>query len=151
MHDGGTAWATIASQPADAGDVRAAREVMHAIAGLPDHQRIATYLRQVEGWTLAEIGEYLDCAAATAGVHIHRGTAKVRDSVAPRPMPSPYPMARRRNFAAPGLLAAMVALGTGLVLVLGAPWWLVVAVLVAAAAVLAIAVPFQLSWRTLKL
>jgi DNA-directed RNA polymerase specialized sigma24 family protein len=35
--------------PADPEDVRAAREVMHAIAGLPGHQRIATYLRLVEG------------------------------------------------------------------------------------------------------
>jgi RNA polymerase sigma factor (sigma-70 family) len=78
--DGGAVWATIASPPADAEDIRAAREVMHEIAGLPGHQRIATYLRQVQGWSLAEIGAYLNCAASTAGVHITRGTARVRSS-----------------------------------------------------------------------
>jgi RNA polymerase sigma factor (sigma-70 family) len=81
LDDAGAAWATLASPPADAEDVRAAREVMRAIAGLPDHQRIATYLRQVEGWSLAEIGAYLDCAASTAGVHSSRGTSRVRVSV----------------------------------------------------------------------
>ena len=81
VHDGATAWATLASPPADAEDIRAAREVMDAIAGLPDNQRIATYLDQVQGWSLAEIGAYLDCAASTAGVHISRGTTKVRSSV----------------------------------------------------------------------
>ena len=78
LDDGPGAWATLASPSADAEDIRAAREVMHAIAGLPDHQRIATYLRQVQGWSLAEIGAYLNCAASTAGVHISRGTRKVR-------------------------------------------------------------------------
>ena len=77
----GPAWAALASPPADAEDVRAAREVMDAIAGLPGHQRVATYLRQVQGWSYAEIGAYLDCAAETAGVHISRGTAKVRSSL----------------------------------------------------------------------
>lgn len=77
-------WAALASPQAAAEDIRAAREVMRAIAGLPDHQRIATYLRQVQGWSLAEIGSYLDCAASTAGVHISRGTTKVRATLADR-------------------------------------------------------------------
>jgi RNA polymerase sigma factor (sigma-70 family) len=81
LDDAGAAWATLASPPADAEDVRAAREVMRAIAGLPDHQRIATYLRQVEGWSLAEIGAYLDCATSTAGVHSSRGTSRIRVTV----------------------------------------------------------------------
>jgi RNA polymerase sigma factor (sigma-70 family) len=144
MTYGRPVWATIESPLADAEDIRAAREVMHAIAGLPSHQRIATYLRQVEGWSLAEIGEYLDCAAATAGVHIHRGTTKVRDLVAPAINRPPYPMApppRRRSSAAlaPALVGALAFLAAGLALGLGAPWWLA-AVLVAAAAILAIAV-----------
>jgi RNA polymerase sigma factor (sigma-70 family) len=80
--DDGIVWLSTAATAADAEDVRAAREVMQAIAGLPDHQRIATYLRQVQGWSLAEIGAYLGCAASTAGVHISRGTTKVRSSLA---------------------------------------------------------------------
>ena len=98
VHDGATAWATLAAPPADAEDIRAAREVMHAIAGLPDHQRIATYLGQVQGWSLAEIGTYLDCAASTAGVHISRGTTKVRSSVSERAVKYSYggvPLNRR--------------------------------------------------------
>ena len=81
LHNGRAAWASLASPPADAEDIRVAREVMRAIAGLPDHQRIATYLRQVQGWSLAEVGAYLNCAASTVGVHISRGTAKVRGSL----------------------------------------------------------------------
>jgi RNA polymerase sigma factor (sigma-70 family) len=84
LNGDGAAWATLAPPSADAEDIRAAREVMDAIDRLPGHQRIATYLRQVQGWSLAEIGEYLNCAASTAGVHVSRGTAKVNSLVSPQ-------------------------------------------------------------------
>jgi hypothetical protein len=42
------------------------------MAALPDGQRISMYLSQVEGWTHAEIGEYLGIAPATVAVHVHR-------------------------------------------------------------------------------
>jgi hypothetical protein len=163
LRDGGGAWATLVSAPADAEDVRAAREVMHAIAGLPDHQRIATYLRQVQGWSLAEIGAYLNCAASTAGVHISRGTAKVRsDDVVhlhlhqtkvddgyvmsllhQTKVDDGYVMSllrrrprRRPALAAAGTLAAALLAGAA-ARALGMPWWLA-AVTAAAAGVLAL-------------
>lgn len=126
VHDGATAWATLAAPPADAEDIRAAREVMHAIAGLPDHQRIATYLGQVQGWSLAEIGTYLDCAASTAGVHISRGTTKVRSSVSERAVKysyyrrAPEPPQRRAVQVTAGALLAAAAAAAGVAV--GLPW-----------------------------
>jgi RNA polymerase sigma factor (sigma-70 family) len=76
------AWTSLAPA-ASTEDIRVAREIVQEIAGLPGHQKIATYLRQVQGWSLAEIGAYLNCAASTAGVHISRGTGKVRSSLFP--------------------------------------------------------------------
>jgi RNA polymerase sigma factor (sigma-70 family) len=113
-------------------DVIAARAVMDAIADLPDRQRAATYLRQVEGWSLKEIGSYLSCAAATAGVHVHRGTraiaerqqsADLRGPLPAQPTPAPahagdWPMA-----VAALLLTGM---GAGLLYRSGAPLWVVV-------------------------
>lgn len=59
-------------------DVYAVRAVLDAIAELPSRQRTATYLRQIEGWSLTEIGDHLNCATTTAGVHVHRGTRWLR-------------------------------------------------------------------------
>ena len=89
LDDRGTAWTTLADLPADAEVIRAAREVMDKIAGLPGNQAIATYLK-VQGWSLAEIGEYLNCAASTAGVHISRGTTKVRIALCEPARPAQY-------------------------------------------------------------
>jgi hypothetical protein len=52
--------------------------VLEDIAELPDSQKVAVYLHHVQGWTAQEIGEYLKCAESTAGVHIHRGTKRLR-------------------------------------------------------------------------
>jgi RNA polymerase sigma factor (sigma-70 family) len=71
-----TQWTSLAPR-AGTEDIIAARAVMNAIAALPGRQRTATYLRQVQGWSLAEIGDYLGCKPATAGVHVHRGTVVV--------------------------------------------------------------------------
>jgi RNA polymerase sigma factor (sigma-70 family) len=62
-----------------ANDIRGTRLALRAIADLPDRQKVATYLQLVQGWTLEEIAEYLDCAASTAGVHVHRGKVRVRE------------------------------------------------------------------------
>lgn len=75
----GTArWSSMAPRPS-ANDIRGTRLALRAIADLPDRQKIATYLQTVEGWTLEEIAKYLDCAASTAGVHVHRGKVRVRE------------------------------------------------------------------------
>lgn len=69
-------WTSLApSAPVE--HVIATRAVMDAIARLPDRQRAATYFRHVEGWSLSEIGSYLSCTSATAGVHVHRGTRTI--------------------------------------------------------------------------
>jgi RNA polymerase sigma factor (sigma-70 family) len=64
---------------ASANDMRGTRLALQAIADLPYSQRAATYLQTVEGWTLEQIAEYLDCAASTAGVHVYRGKVRVRE------------------------------------------------------------------------
>jgi RNA polymerase sigma factor (sigma-70 family) len=126
--EAGSLWLSMMSPGADPEDIRAAREVMQAIAGLPDHQRIATYLRQVEGWSLAEIGAYLNCAASTAGVHISRGTAKVRIALVPTSDRSGggmrhvrvYRVQRKvRRFAA---LVAAAVLAAAATRAFGMPW-----------------------------
>ncbi|MFG1804612.1 RNA polymerase sigma factor [Micromonospora carbonacea] len=159
LNYGETTWVSLASPMADAEDIRMARKVMQAIAGLPGHQRIATYLRQVEGWSLAEVGAYLDCAASTAGVHISRGTTKVRESLfaghvafrlcAPERalLRDRSLIARAQRFAA--WLASGVWAGGGGVLVmltiasalsLGMSWWL------AAVAALVVMVVASILW-----
>jgi RNA polymerase sigma factor (sigma-70 family) len=89
-------WSSMPPRPS-AHDIRGFRLAMRAIADLPDRQKVATYLQTVEGWTLEEIGKYLDCAASTAGVHVHRGKVRVREHLdmhwasAPPPAPAPPP------------------------------------------------------------
>lgn len=57
-----------------------ASKIVERILILPTNQRIATYLCRVEEWKAAEIAELLNIAPATAYVHIHEGTLKVRRS-----------------------------------------------------------------------
>jgi RNA polymerase sigma factor (sigma-70 family) len=70
-------WSSLAPQ-ASAEDVSEVRRAFDGIARLSEHQKAAVYLRHVQGWTHAEIGEYLQCATATAGVHVHRGTTRLQ-------------------------------------------------------------------------
>ena len=151
LDDGAAAWATLASPPADAEDVRAAREVMDEISGLPDNQRIATYLHQVQGWSHAEIGAYLNCAASTAGVHISRGTRKVRSSLDVRELRELYMRgSRRRRTRLPAALAAagilLAAAAVAAARARGLPWSLAVggAAFAAVPAILAAAVGWWL-------
>ena len=123
-------WTSLAAR-APAEDVMTARAVMNAIADLPDHQRTATYLRQVEGWSLSEIGDYLSCASATAGVHVHRGTRAVAFSIG-QVTDKTHGVAPARASAAPAMgcgaviaLLLVMAVAAGLLYWFGAPLWLV--------------------------
>lgn len=77
LSSGEVIWASLPLQ-ASPEDLWHARKVMEAIANLPNKQKITVYLSRVEGWSHAEIGDYLQCAVATVGVHLHRGTARLR-------------------------------------------------------------------------
>lgn len=76
-HSGAARWTSLVPS-AGIEETAEARRVLESIAELSDRQKIAVYLRHIEGWSTAEIGDYLDCAPATASVHIHRGTQRVR-------------------------------------------------------------------------
>jgi RNA polymerase sigma factor (sigma-70 family) len=77
IDSGAARWSSLPPQ-ADAEDICQVRQVLEDIAELPNSQMVAVYLHHVQGWTAKEIGEYLKCAASTAGVHIHRGTKRLR-------------------------------------------------------------------------
>lgn len=49
-----------------------------AIGALPPHQRAVLTLRDVEGWTTAEVCETLAISEANARVLLHRGRSRVR-------------------------------------------------------------------------
>ena len=74
----GGRWTSLARRP-DPQDVLLARQVVEAVARLgSDRQRIATYLRHVQGWSTEEIAELLECAPGTVWTHTHRGVQTVR-------------------------------------------------------------------------
>jgi DNA-directed RNA polymerase specialized sigma24 family protein len=73
---GAVRWSTMAPQ-ASMEDIFEARQVLANLSRLPDRQAAAYYLSTV-GWSHAEIGAYLRCAPATAGVHIHRARRELR-------------------------------------------------------------------------
>ncbi len=53
-----------------------------AIETLPPRQREVITLRDVEGWTAAEVSDLLDLTEANQRVLLHRARVKVRDSLA---------------------------------------------------------------------
>ncbi len=81
LHTNVTQWTSLTVQ-ASTEDVAEAREVLARIAELPDRQKIAVYLRNVQGWSAAELSDYLKCAPATANVHSHRGRQRIRLAMA---------------------------------------------------------------------
>ena len=73
-------WTSVALRPAPDDSVLA-QQVMDAIAELPERQRTVTYLRHVQGWTVQEIADLLDCAPGTVWTHTNRGVVAVRQRV----------------------------------------------------------------------
>jgi RNA polymerase sigma factor (sigma-70 family) len=57
----------------------AGRRVFEVLAKLPHKQKVATFLKHVDGLSLEEIADLLGCAPATVAVHIHRGVEKLRN------------------------------------------------------------------------
>jgi len=60
----------------DAAETR--RELVAAIAGLPEHLRMAVVLRHVEGMSYAEAAEALCAPVGTVKAQVHRGTRLLR-------------------------------------------------------------------------
>ena len=52
--------------------------VAAAISGLPDRQRTVISLRDIDGWTAAEVCDLLDLSEANQRVLLHRARARVR-------------------------------------------------------------------------
>jgi RNA polymerase sigma factor (sigma-70 family) len=52
-------------------------DVMNAIRTLPPKQRAAVVLFYFEDLPLADVADVMECAAATARVHLHRARARL--------------------------------------------------------------------------
>ncbi len=59
------------------------REIAAALAGLPDAYRAAVVLREVEGWSYAEIASTLGCSEGTVKSRIARGREQLRKRLLP--------------------------------------------------------------------
>ena len=57
-------------------------EVREALAALPEEQRVAVYLADVEGFAYREIAEIMDSPVGTVMSRLHRGRAALRTSLA---------------------------------------------------------------------
>ena len=55
-----------------------------AIAALPDRQRAVISLRDIDGWTAAEVCDLLDLSEANQRVVLHRARARVRQALEDR-------------------------------------------------------------------
>jgi RNA polymerase sigma-70 factor (ECF subfamily) len=55
--------------------------VRGAIAQLPDRQRAVVTLRDIDGWTAAEVCDLLELSEANQRVLLHRGRARIRQAV----------------------------------------------------------------------
>jgi len=58
--------------------------VRQAIAALPDRQRAVISLRDVDGWTAAEVCDLLDLSEGNQRVLLHRARARVRQALEDR-------------------------------------------------------------------
>ena len=57
-------------------------EVREALAALPEEQRVAVYLADVEGFAYREIADIMDSPVGTVMSRLHRGRAALRASLA---------------------------------------------------------------------
>ena len=57
-------------------------EVRSALAALPEEQRVAVYLADVEGFAYREIAEIMDSPVGTVMSRLHRGRTALRSSLA---------------------------------------------------------------------
>lgn len=55
--------------------------VRRAIAALPDRQRAVVTLRDIDGWTAAEVCDLLEVSEANQRVLLHRGRGRVRQAL----------------------------------------------------------------------
>jgi RNA polymerase sigma-70 factor (ECF subfamily) len=56
-------------------------QIAAAIDGLPTNQRLVISLRDVEGWSAAEVGAFLDISEVNQRVLLHRARTKVRHAL----------------------------------------------------------------------
>lgn len=119
-------WWTSAVLHPPAEKVMATRRLFEVLAGLPERQRVATYLSHVEGMSHAEIAKLLGCAPATVAVHVHRAVEKLRDDThtvaapsqrldLPEPKPQVADLSAWRVWCSRRALRALRRLGRGLV------------------------------------
>jgi RNA polymerase sigma-70 factor (ECF subfamily) len=66
-------------------------DVWAAVRQLPGQQRAAIALHYLEDRPVAEIADILNCAEATAKVHLHRGRQALAELLDPAPSPQPDP------------------------------------------------------------
>lgn len=57
------------------------KRVLDALDGLPERQRSAVLLYDVQGYSHAEIGEILGISPGTSRAHLHHGRKKLRESL----------------------------------------------------------------------
>jgi RNA polymerase sigma-70 factor (ECF subfamily) len=69
-------WATLPAERLEAAETRDV--VRSAIASLPDQQRTVISLRDVEGWSSAEVRDALDLSEVNQRVLLHRARGSVR-------------------------------------------------------------------------
>lgn len=74
------AWSSTPEKLAE--DAQTARLAMEAIAGLPERQRLAITLRDVQGLTSAEVCNVMEISDTNQRVLLHRARTKVRKALA---------------------------------------------------------------------
>jgi len=75
-------WTSLAPHVCTEDIIDARQELAEGIAELSGQQQTALYLRHAQGWSTAEIGDYLGCAPGTVSTHISRGKERLRNALA---------------------------------------------------------------------
>lgn len=90
-----------------------ARAVRLAVAALPERQREAVVLRDLEGLSYEEVAQALDCSVASVKSALHRGRRALAEALAQyRPDPAAEAPLRRQDQAATRHRPAATALRT---------------------------------------